>query len=325
VSSSDPQWEALASCPDDFVVTGASGWLGRAALHVLGEQLGPAFDSRVHAFASSNATIEVGNRRIGLFALEDAAGLLFERPVRVLHFAALTRDAVGHVGRDAFLATNRHITDAVRQLLERADCRSLAFTSSGAVYDPDRVVAPDPQSNPYGWIKARDEAELGIACSARSIPMITARVFNVSGPYMTKPSAYALGDLVDRALAGRELEITARHRVIRSYLCVLDLARLMISASVSTSRPLVFDAAGAEPVEIGDLARRVQRAVGRPALPISRGPIAGPDDRYLGDPTVCTDLAERWNVTLAPLDEQLLRTVHGRAAALRATGDAIRV
>jgi nucleoside-diphosphate-sugar epimerase len=134
------------------------------------------------------------------------------------------------------------------------------------------------------------------------------RVFSISGPYMTKPELYALGDLVLQANRGDRLRIRATRPVFRSYIAADDLLSLCIATALAGERDLVFDSGG-DIVEVGQLAEMVRAAAGRPDLPIDRTWDPGAEaDRYVADGTVIEILAERFDVTLQSLPDQVAGT-----------------
>ena len=140
--------------------------------------------------------------------------------------------------------------------------------------------------------------------------MIALRVFNVSGPYMTKPTSYALGDLGLQALFGAEMTIHSARPVFRSYVDARDLGAVAIDvlATGEVDR-VIMDAAGPEVIEVGELADRLRHAAQRPDLPIRRSPVAGAEDRYVGDLFEFAVLAHTAGVALRSLDEQLAVTL----------------
>jgi len=261
---------------ETFAITGATGWFGRVTLDLLREALGEdGVRARVRPYSSAN---------FPALAPADV----------VLHFAYLTQDRVaGAGGPAAFMAANLALT--VRVLEVVGDDGVLAYTSSGAAHRTD----------PYGLLKRADEELF----AARPGPTVTARVFNVAGPHMTKARGYALGDLIARALAGEPLVVKAPRPVLRSYVAVADVVQLMLLEALDR-RGGRFETAGERVVEVGELADAVRRALGRPDLPIERPELDPtlPEDRYVGDGAAMRALADRHGLALMPLDDQIRAT-----------------
>jgi len=286
--------ERLRSQGTRFVVTGASGWLGRVTLDLL-RDVAP-----LSAFAS---------RARGEFeALEDLAAPPGAGPVVLLHYAFLTKDNVVALGPAAFVAANEAITARVLEFIASERPMGVLMTSSGAALSGRPL-----QDDPYGALKRREEALFAEACAKSGSRLRTARVFNVSGRHITKPDRYALGTLIADARAGRPLRIHARGPVLRSYVAIEDVVVLGLLDLLDDSRPdqLTFDTAG-DTVEIGELAEVVRDALGRYDLAIERvhEPV-GAADVYVGERTRMDELMALHGLARTPLAEQVRRTAEG--------------
>ena len=108
------------------------------------------------------------------------------------------------------------------------------------------------------------------------------RIFNVGGPYINHAASYALGSFIQQALAGGVIEIEARRAVLRSYVHLFEFARVLFDLAIGDEDDLMFDTAGAEVVEMADLAVAVGAALGL-ELEIRRPPLSQGEDRYVGD------------------------------------------
>lgn len=291
--------ERLASSEQRIAVTGATGWFGRVTLDLLGQALGPkSFHERVAAYASRARTVEVE----GVGEIQAKAFDQLESTDWLLHYAFLTQDRAQELGTETFVTENLKIMRRILDLIEEGELDGLFYTSSGAARQPDI------DANPYGALKRLDEIALQTVCQQVATPCVVARVFNVSGPHMTKPELYALGDLILRAQAGRTLEINARQKVVRSFVAVRDVVTLAI-ALLLDSESAVFETSGEQEVEIEELAERVRATLGVPELQIKRKLEPGAvENRYVGRPEEFARLAARYNLTLTPLEQQIRET-----------------
>lgn len=298
--------ERLRASQAPVVVTGASGWMGRAALDLLEGALGPDFATRVQAFASAPKDVLLASGTVvqaaGLDTLARSDG---ERPI-VLHFAFLTKDRVADLGVDRFVTANVAITTSVLTLLRERGCAGLLYASSGAAVSGP-LAGGDLAGDPYGTLKRLDELLFRQAVTDIGSRIAVTRVFALTGRYMTKPRYFALGDLLLQAIEGRDLVVRARHPVLRSYAAVADVVAVGLAHLVDGGdRELVVDV-GADVVEVGELAERVQALVG-PALAVVRPPITGAADRYTCDGAGYAAVASALGVELTPLDAQILET-----------------
>jgi nucleoside-diphosphate-sugar epimerase len=219
------------------------------------------------------------------------------------HYAFVSRELIGELGWERYAEANAAIAQTVATAIAARRPRAVVLASSGAVHDPR------PQG--YAAIKRAEEEALRRAARGHGARALVLRIFSVSGPWIGAPQAYALSDLLLQAAAGGPLRIRSAAAVTRSYVAVEDLARLAAATLVAQDGPAeqVLDAAGEEPVEIGELARRVAVAIGAPGMLVERPPgPAGPPDLYVGDGAAMRALGSRLGVSFAGLDEQIRRT-----------------
>jgi UDP-glucuronate decarboxylase len=305
---------ALSAGTAPVIVTGAGGWLGRVTLDLLCDLLGERFDTRVMAFGSHARDILLpGGRQLYCRALADLAAYDGPPPL-IIHHACLTKDRVGALGADAFLAINASIRDQLSELIRRCGTAGFFLPSSGAVYGPGRNLTEDAAANPYGVSKLRDEVHFSDVARRGGFPLVIARVFNMSGPFINKPEAYALASFLTALQAGRPIEIRATRRVVRSYVHAGDLLLLVLGALLlrPMADPLLFDTEGELAIEVGDLARRCVRVLGVAEAAIHRpNPENLPDDVYVGDGATMRTLAAALSLPLRPLDTQIADTAAG--------------
>lgn len=283
-------------------MTGATGWFGRVTLDLLGRALGPqAFRERVAAYASRARTVDVeGAGTVELRPLDE-----LEPAELLLHFAFVTRTRIAAEEHDAFVAANVAISSRLLAVIATGSVRGVLVTSSGAARDPDLA------RNPYGALKRLDELAFPAACREAGANCVVARVFNVGGAHMTQPGAYALGDLLLRARAGRPLDIAARGDVVRSYVAVEDVVAVALAELVA-GRDAFFETAGDRTVEIEELAYVVLRVLGRPELPVTRKRDASTAPSvYVGDGARLNELASRHGLALGDLEAVVAATAAG--------------
>jgi UDP-glucuronate decarboxylase len=305
------------------VVTGAGGWLGRASLEMLEAALGAAFDSRVRAYGSRARTVTLrSGRDVPIASLSEITSLT-DAPTLMLHYAFLTKDRVAGLSPEEYLRTSDALSDRVEAAIARIGVSRMLFPSSGAVYGQpmriDRSVLLEPETNPYGTQKLRDERRFMALCARAGVRLSVPRVFSLSGPYINKQDVYVLASIINAVLAGSRVELRARRRVVRSYVGVRDLLDVAIGwlLQKTDAEQSIFDSGG-EPIEVGDLAQKALQALGRQELEVAR-PAFGtePDDRYFGDGAQFELMAAQQGVEPAALDQQIRDTAAFLAAEPR--------
>jgi nucleoside-diphosphate-sugar epimerase len=300
---------ALRTTDHRILVTGAGGWIGSATLHMLNSALGPdAFKRRVRAFAGRARTLSLMDGTEVLLLPLEALGEIKDGPSLLFHYAFLGKERVADMPLADYVAANARITAIVRGAVQRLRPAGMFLTSSGAVYRADRSIESDLAANPYGVLKHRDETVFAEACAASGVKLVTARVFNLSGEYINKVTSYALSSFILDALAGRPITVRAKRRVERSYVYAGDVVRMALACLLDRApAPPVFDTAGGQVVELGELAELVRKACGLSDSSILRDEFdtAAQSDRYVGDPAIMEALAGSKQMPIMPLAPQI--------------------
>jgi len=286
---------ALTQNSAPIIITGGSGWLGQATLHLL-DSLHALDRVRVYGSQARMLLLRSGAK----IACDELPALTRYDgpPPLLLHYACLTKDRLAGMGEDMFAAGNTKIRETIAGLIERRGVSGMFLPSSGAAYAP----------GPYGEAKRLDEARFSEAKIPR---LVIARIFNLAGPFINKTETYAIADFCSRLIAGEDIEIRARSKVIRSYVHIEDLLLLALGLLVlGPEKKQKFDTAGEVEVEVGQLARRAASLL-RPEARILRPPPDGsPDDIYTGNPAAMRAAAAGLGVPLRDLDTQIKDIAH---------------
>lgn len=294
--------QALAQDGRRLVITGAGGWLGLATLDLLASALGDAFDKRVRAFGSNTRALRLADgTQVLQRPLADMAWLPKE-PTLVLHTAFLTKDRAEAMDEAAYSAANRAISEMVLNALDPIGAEAVFVASSGAA-----AKADDPQASAamrlYGTLKREDEERFAAWAQETGKRAVIARIYALTGPYMNKPGAYAMGSFIEDALACHPVSVRATRQVVRAYVAIRELMSLVLAAMQPASGILRFDSGG-EPMELGEVAAIVaaQVANGR----AERAPITeAPADIYHGDEATYRILLREYGIAPIPLTAQV--------------------
>jgi UDP-glucuronate decarboxylase len=300
-----------SSC--NFVVTGASGWLGKATLEMLRQALGADFATRVTALGSRQSQISFADGQTCPVQALLEWQLPLGQPVIIFHYAFLTKDKVGGISTEEYVARNEAISRGVRAWIEAGNVRGVVMPSSGAVYDFLHTKSRDPAALLYGQLKYNDEIAFSATCEANSTGLLIPRVFNLSGPYINKFDSYALASFIFQILSARPVTIHARRPVIRSYYFIGDLIELCLQLlfKQTTSKTECFDVAGEEVVELGELSQRVAAVLAdRSPMFVQRLPMLenAVEDLYVGNRKRIEELETYLGIRPMPLDAQISAT-----------------
>lgn len=303
--------EKLRQSSCSIIVTGGGGWIGQATLEMLESAFGDDMAARVAVFGSSDRDLVLrSGRRLPCRELRRLAAS--PAPTLFAHCAFLTKDRLQDQSVQSFVAANRKISDTVMAVVESSDARGLFVPSSGAVYKKGtHDLDTDLEKNAYGVMKIADEKRFGEIAVRRGIPLCMPRLFNLAGPFINKHELYALASMIAAVLKGEPIMIRAAHKVVRSYIHVADLVALafaMMLEPAPDDQP-IFDTAGEENLEMGDLAECVRRVLGRPDLPIHRPEqVQGRDDIYVGDGAAMRRMMQAHGLALSSFEKQIRDT-----------------
>ena len=314
LSLSDSLVERILDSGYRVLITGATGWLGRASLEILGRVYGKGFVGSVNCFGSSRQTVHL---RDGLSIDQQplaAMGSVDRGRYILLHFACLAKDKVAGMSLDEYVATNRAISRISREAAERVGVDRIFLVSSGAVYQAMATTEPPSEPHPYGIMKLEEEHLFSsFAYDHAGSKVVTARLFNLSGPYVNKIKTYALSSFIEQIRdqgVGATIRINAPHPVIRSYVGVENLLNVAFAHLFDDTTAAYdhFDTAGDGEVEIFELAEIV-RSIVNPAASILRPQFsAARADRYVGDGSKFRSLAVRYGIPLHDLHQQIRDT-----------------
>jgi UDP-glucuronate decarboxylase len=304
--------ELLRSGNKQFIVTGATGWLGRATLEMLASALGNEFRERVSAYGSRHQNLQLSQgEQLKIEPLTNLVPQTDTAETYVFHYAFLTKDKVAGMSEQEYFQKNRAISRQVRAGLAGRNIRGLLVASSGAVYDYRVGSGRDASASPYGQLKAEDEEQFAAMCAGAGISLVMPRIFNLSGPFINKYEDYVLASIIVDILRGGPIRLKARQSVLRSYVYIGDVVELCQHWLLNSERgeQFVFDTAGAEIVEVEELAQRSRAVLQAEDMAIERLELTSPsENRYVGDGARMTSMANQYDYEMLGLDEQIRLT-----------------
>ena len=205
------------------------------------------------------------------------------------------------------------ILDGVRHVVDFAKatgCRTILFTSSGAVYGPRTAPAAESDAcNPttaYG--KGKLAAEQMLIDSGFDVKI--ARCFAFVGPYLNRRIHYAIGNFIQDCLDGKTITVNGDGTPLRSYLYADDLVEWLfaILERGETGRP--YNVGSAEALSIRALAEKVRSVLGaNNEIKVLGVPTGGASSVYV--PEIGRARRELGLVVGVPLEQAILCTCNG--------------
>lgn len=303
---SGPAATALPASDARIVITGASGWIGKATLELLYNTLGPGdFAKRVFAFGSAPRTIDFGTGTIAQRPLI-AMLALPSAPTLVLHLAFLTKDKVAGMDEDEYRRLNLVLSRTVLEALDMIGATAVFVASSGAA-ELAGDAAASPAMQVYGSLKKADEDMFARWADERGTRAVIARIFALSGPHINKHDTYALASFIGDALAARPISILADFPVFRSYVAIRELMSLVFAAMLAEGTGVLRFSTGGERLEMQRIAETVSQTVG--PVEIERPPLTTERiDEYVGDDVAYQELLSGYGIEHLPFAQQVAET-----------------
>lgn len=213
-----------------------------------------------------------------------------------------------HIIHAATEASNRYqanpaglfdtVITGTRRVLELARACGhprLLNLSSGAIYgnlsNVERVTedwqgGPDCRDPRAAYAEAKRCAEMLCAVYGGhyQIPIVTARIFTLIGPYMPLDEQFAAGNFLRDALAGKPVIVQGDGTAQRSYLYAADLIIWLITLLVRGESGQAYNVGSQTNVSIAELAEQIAVMSGSAGFVIRGIPVPdAPVSRYLPD------------------------------------------
>ncbi len=152
----------------------------------------------------------------------------------------------------------------------------ILYVSSGAVYgnstkqrfsedsfcisDVDSITGPENSKGVYRVAKIKCEYLMLQASQYFSLPVSIARCFSFVGPWLELNQHYAIGNFLEDALHGRDVQVKAQYPVYRSYMYAEDLVLWLMSLMHQASTDCrVYNVGSPYAVELHHLAQSIAR------------------------------------------------------------------
>ena len=163
-----------------------------------------------------------------------------------------------------------------------AQCKTVLFTSSGAVYGPrTEPASEDDECHPtttYG--KGKLAAERFLIDSGLEVKI--ARCFAFVGPYLPRTIHFAIGNFIQDCLDGRDIVIKGDGTPLRSYLYADDLVEWLFAILERGKPGRAYNVGSDEGMSIKELAYKVRDALGSNVDVVVEGtPVGGPPSVYV--------------------------------------------
>ena len=291
-----------------ILITGASGWLGRNTIKYFLSKNIPLSDLILIGSKHRIEQIEK-NMEVNIVTFSDIQKYIKNESIDgIIHLAYLTRDHSG-LNLDSYIKTNIELTSTIEKILQVHKPKWMVYVSSGAIYSnySSEIIEQDIVSNPYGFLKYKDEVKFRDLCNEFGINLTIGRLWGATGNDFIHAKKYAIGEFIINALISRNIFIKSNFNVFRTYCDSEQFIQICIESAIKNKFTL-FDSNG-EIIEVQELAIRIKNLL-QPKIEIIREKLDSNlyvDDYYARNNTFFS-LANDLQIKLLSLDEQIFKT-----------------
>jgi nucleoside-diphosphate-sugar epimerase len=283
-----------------FLVTGASGWLGKTffALH---KDKGHEFlflGSRARDVVSENHTLRIHEYDKEL--IEDYS------PTVIVDFGFLTHEHLRTMPEDEYRKVNERLIEQATDVLQMSSVRYGLFTSSGFAVFPTDATKGDFSSNPYGYLKRLTEDRVLEISQKTGKASVIMRPWSLSGTLATK-SHSAFASFIKQSFSN-VIEVEATNQVHRRYSSAEDfLALATVRLFSGNCHGELFDSGG-DLVSLIDLAKKIAQSQDHDVRVVTNILDTKIDD-YHSDDSQWAEACRKFDFVPETIDEQIYRNL----------------
>ncbi len=294
-----------------FIITGATGWVGKNFLHELQKRIKPKeFNDKVFAFGSkpglikSTAYINSMEIDIPIYPLSAINNMFKNEPyLNVIHTAFLRKEKIKSFGLNQYIETNKYITRQVRNLLETSTDSKVLDISSGAAYIFKTKESKNQtiETDPYGYLKLEEENILGSVSKC-----LVMRIYALTGKFITSPNLFALGDFILSAIGNKKIILHSKKNTIRSYGYAGEIAALglnFIYLDKFVKNKLILNCAN-HTTSLLELANKISKIYKLPLVD-SKIDYTLPENKYICELETFQNLLKELDIEPTTLEKQI--------------------
>ncbi len=285
----------------NFIITGASGWLGRATLEYFYRIFHDDIEKFVFPISSSQKNIKLSDN-FSIKTYDYSHNFNKDKTYIVFHYGYATKDKLSTLSDEEFNKNCQKINESLHQIIKNYNIESLIFPSSGAIYN---------QSNLYAKNKVNDELYFLDLSKKYNFNLMIPRIFNIGGPFINKPENYALNNFILQAKANKKIIINANNDVIRSYVHVNNVIDLFFKWLDDNHKesPLIFDISHPSRIELRELAKKISEVLKiNCEIILPNYNSQNPSDIYIGNSEKMLSLLEKYKIKIFNIDKIILDT-----------------
>ncbi len=294
------------------LITGATGWLGHAALQAVKKVFPEVRQEDLQLYASrerlhfdpSYGVVKVNDLTMNNYTSKNID--LF------IGLALKTRDYSTKMDKQEYLEGNKVLIQKHLEIMESTNPNKVLLISSGVV---SQYLEGRQALDPYTEIKLLEEKLYNQFAKKTNSKLIILRLWGATGELMTEPLKYAIGNLIYQAETTGQIIINSKRKVYRRYADATQIFEVLIHA-IEKNYCGTLNSGGVT-VEIGALAQLISKNY-RKSLKIVRDlEFGSKPDLYFPEDSDFDDLAKHVGVRLLSLQDQITLSAKSVKKAMR--------
>jgi nucleoside-diphosphate-sugar epimerase len=300
--SSITLFQSIFPTKQRFVITGASGWLGRTFV-----ALANSAGHDLMLVGSHSRPVWIDNQEF-LVEKYELNAIEHFKPTVLIDFAFVTREHLEQMSDEEYKEVNYRLIHNALEVFALPTVRYGMFTSSGAAVYPEDALLGQFSENPYGYLKRRTE-ELVIQETQRlDKKSIIIRPWSLSGTMVMKDYEFAFSSFIRQSFENL-IEVKSPNPVYRRYVSTEDFLALSVAMLFSqTCSAEIFDSGG-ELVSLVDLAQMIAELQTNKVSVVTRQSNSQASDNYYSDNSQWAQECEAFGFVPENLIEQISRNL----------------
>ena len=280
-----------------YIITGATGWLGRATLEHIFQKQGHL--ENVVCVASTSREEDLGFTKIHTITFSELAQMEIENAI-IFHLAYLTKDKNSTMTDEEYIKKNHQIRDFVANFLPKQ--KFLFYASSGATLHQNGHTL-------YGDLKLQDETFFQSLCQKHGIKFLNTRIFNIIGKHIQNYKAYACSDFILQLKEKNAIQIGASCHVVRSYINISSLIEIIFAFQEDEHSEMFYSFETANRtlnlLELANITKNVLCFQNAEIIHKINPELK--ENYYVGNPERQNVLIERYKIKLQTLEDSIMQ------------------
>jgi len=285
------------------LITGATGWLGHAALQAIKKVLPEVKSEDLNLYASRERLYSdpsFGMVKINEFAWSEHTPNSIDL---FIGLALKTRDYAKKMDEKDYLADNKALIEKHIELMQATNPKKIILISSGVV---SKYLEGSWPLDPYTEIKLLEEKLFNEFAEQAGSKLIILRLWGATGELMTEPLKYAIGDLIYQAETTNQIVIKSKREVFRRYADATQIFQVLIRGLQNNFSGTLNS--GGVTVEIESLAQLIVNNYQKSIEIVRNLDTGSKPDLYVPTDSDFDNLAKSVGVTLLSLEDQIALT-----------------